>query len=334
MSIHFQVLGQPGYDNALYVQVDSGQNVRRILFDCGEGTVSMLPFAEVLGLEYLFFSHLHMDHVAGFDSLFRAVYARENLPMQVWGPAGTARIMQHRVQGFLWNLTEKLVSPWIVRDVLEDAVEATRLEHIAEFDTARPFERTDREGVLLETPEFSVRAVQLEHLTPSLAYVLREPSRSNIDASKLASLGLKPGPWLREMKQASPAQKTIQVDGVERDLEALRAELLVTTEGDSIAYLTDFLLDDAAVEKLLPLLRGCKTVVCESQYLAEDRALALKNYHMTADRVAALAKAAQVGELILFHVSDRYHQTGQWRALLREARAVFPRTRYPPHWVL
>ena len=333
MSIHFQILGQPGHDNALYVQVDSGQNLSRLLFDCGEDCPNALPFAEVLRIEHLFFSHLHMDHVAGFDSLFRMVYARENLPMQVWGPAGTTRIMQHRVQGFLWNLTEKLESPWLVHDVLENHVEVTRLEYIAEFDTARVSEQHPHNGTILQTPEFSVQVVQLDHLTPSLAYVLREPSKANIDTSKLAALGLKPGPWLREMKEASPEQKTIMVNGVERDLEALKAELMVVTEGDSIAYLTDFLLDDAAMEKLLPIIRGCKTVVCESQYLAEDRALALKNYHMITDRVATLAKEAKVGELVLFHVSDRY-DAGQWKALLREARAIFSNTHFPTHWVL
>lgn len=333
MSIHFQILGQPGYDNALYLQVDSGHRVSRLLFDCGEDCPDALPFAEVLKIEHLFFSHLHMDHVAGFDSLFRMVYARENLPMQVWGPAGTTRIMQHRVQGFLWNLTEKLESPWFVHDVLEDQVEVTRLEYIAQFDTAEPFEQRSHSGTILQTPEFSVQVVQLDHLTPSLAYVLREPSKLNIDTSKLAALGLKPGSWLREMKEAGTTQKTIMVNGAEHDLEALKTELMVATEGDSIAYLTDFLLDDAAMEKLLPMLRGCKTVVCESQYIAEDRALALKNYHMTADRVATLAKEAKVGELILFHVSDRY-DPGHWKALLREAQAIFPNTHYPAHWKL
>jgi ribonuclease Z len=333
MSIHFQVLGQPGHDNALYVQVDSGQNVSRLLFDCGEDCPNALPFAEVLRIEHLFFSHLHMDHVAGFDSLFRMVYARENPPMQVWGPFGTTRIMQHRVQGFLWNLTEKLESPWLVYEVLGNQLEVTRLEYIAEFDTAPVFEQRNHNGIILQTPEFSVQMVQLDHLTPSLAYVLREPNKVNIDTSKLAGLGLKPGPWLREMKEAGPAQKTIVVNGVERDLGVLKSDLTVTTEGDSIAYLTDFLLDDAAMEKLLPVVGGCKTVVCESQYLAEDRALALKNYHMTSDRVATLAKEAKVGQLILFHVSDRY-EAGQWKALLREARAIFPNTHYPAHWEL
>ena len=49
-------------------------------------------------------------------------------------------------------------------------------------------------------------------------------------------------------------------------IEELRAAMLTEFTGDSIAYLTDFILDEDAVARLLPLLQGCKTIVCESAY--------------------------------------------------------------------
>ena len=108
MSIVFRVLGQAGRDNALLVQVDSGQAVERLLFDCGEGCLSELSFAEVTSIDHLFFSHLHMDHVGGFDSFFRCTFNRDTRPNHIWGPPETARIMQHRFEGFLWNLHEQM----------------------------------------------------------------------------------------------------------------------------------------------------------------------------------------------------------------------------------
>jgi ribonuclease Z len=45
MTLSFQVLGDAGRDNALLVKVDSGQAVSRLLFDCGDGCLSRLPFA-------------------------------------------------------------------------------------------------------------------------------------------------------------------------------------------------------------------------------------------------------------------------------------------------
>ncbi len=104
MTLSFQVLGDPGHDNALIVTIDTGQSITRLLFDCGENCVSRLPFSEVQSIDHLFFSHLHMDHVAGFDSFFRCVYGRTERPNHIWGPAGTGKIMHHRFQGFLWNL--------------------------------------------------------------------------------------------------------------------------------------------------------------------------------------------------------------------------------------
>ena len=54
---------------------------------------------------------------------------------------------------------------------------------------------------------------------------------------------------------------------------------------------------------------------------------------MTSTQVARLASRAGVGRLVLFHLSDRYRPEG-WGELLAEARAVFPHTDFPGHWVV
>lgn len=155
MSITFRVLGQAGRDNALLVQIDSGQSVERLLFDCGEGCLSELPFGEVLAIDY--------------------------------------------------------------------------------------------------------------------------------------------------------------------------------TRGESLAYLTDFLLDEPAIELLVDFLHGTGTIICEGQYRHADLELARKNFHMTTVLSATLARQAQVRELVLFHVSDRYVRA-DWVEMLREAREVFSNTRFPLQW--
>jgi ribonuclease Z len=107
--------------------------------------------------------------------------------------------------------------------------------------------------------------------------------------------------------------------------------LVTVTPGDSVAYLTDFLLDDAASDRLTEALKGVGSVVCESQYRQADLELARRNYHMTSVQAASLAARAGVGQLVLFHLSDRYQPEG-WAELLAEARAVFPATTFPDHW--
>jgi len=333
MSISFRILGTAGSDNALLMQVDSGQAVERLLFDCGDACLSDLPFAEIQAIDQLFFSHLHMDHVGGFDAFFRSTFNRQAKPNQIWGPPGSMRILQHRFQGFLWNLHEEMAATWRVSDVHPQEIHTARFELREAFATAhdegaQPYVRTlwEGEGCVVE-------AITMNHRTPTLAYIVREKARRNVDTSRLSSLGLKPGPWLKQLKEASSSTDMVEIDGVLHSMNELRERLIVETPGDSIAYLTDFLLDEPAMERLTDALHDCRVMVCEGQYRHADIELARKNFHMTTVLAATLAKSAKVEDLVLFHLSDRYPRA-DWLEMLKEARQVFPKTTYPPHWDL
>jgi ribonuclease Z len=333
MTIRVQVLGQPGQDNAMLVHIDSGQGIDRLLFDCGEDCLREQPLAEIQAIDHLCFSHLHMDHVAGFDSFFRANFNRDSKPNHIWGPPSTTAILQGRLRGYMWNLYENDSGTWFVHDVAEQEVHTSRFEMREAFDVChdegcRPFT-----GLLLEQASYSIETLHMDHRTPSLAYIVREAPRHNIDLSRLQTLGLRSGPWLRQLKQPEPGQTHLDIAGQQYALAELRQALLVTTPGDAVAYLTDFRLDEAAMQRLVPALRGCSTVVCECQYRREDQELARRNYHMTTTQVGELAHRADVGELILFHLSQRY-TAEQWRAMLTETQMVFPRARFPASWPL
>ncbi len=333
MSIKFRILGTAGRDNALLVQVDSGQALEQLLFDCGDGCLSELSFAEIRSIDHVFFSHLHMDHVGGFDSFFRCTFNRDAKPNRIWGPPETARILQHRFQGFLWNLHEEMAGTWLVTDIHPGQTRTFRFELLEAFATAHdqgiePCARTIMEGA-----GFTVDAVTMDHRTPTIAYVVREKARHNVDTSRLASLGLRPGPWMKQLKEPSNSSESVVIDGVSHSMDELRRALIVETPGDAIAYLTDFLLDEAAMTRLADALRGCKTIICEGQYRHADSELASKNFHMTTVQSATLAQRAQVSELVLFHLSDRY-LPADWLEMLAEARKIFPNTHYPPQWNL
>lgn len=333
MSLSSQVLGTAGRDNALLVTVDSGQAIEKLLFDCGDGCLGQLPFGEVQTINHLFFSHLHMDHVSGFDTFFRCTFNRTLPENHIWGPPHTAEILHHRFQGFIWNLVGDQQATWRVHDLHVDHVETYRFELGEAFAQAHDAGSRTSDRKVLHGPGYQVEAFLMDHGTPSVAYVVRESPRVNIDTGKLAQLGMRPGPWLQKVRgtRADDAE-TVIVEGVSRPLKELQTDLLVETPGDSVAYLTDFLLDDAAMDRLTEVLQGVGTLVCESQYRHSDVELALRNYHMTATQVATLAKRADVGRLVLFHLSDRY-QSGEWQQMLSEAQAIFPATSFPLHWV-
>lgn len=331
MSISYQVLGKPGRDNALRVRIDSGQAVAWVHFDCGEDCLDCLTSGEVLDIDHIFFSHLHMDHIGGFDSFFRCTFDRQDKPNHLWGPPQTSAILQHRFQGFMWNLHGEMRGSWWIHDLHEGYV------HCQRFELNEAFARTHEEGtddcnrIALEHSDYQVEFLTMDHRTPSLAYLLREKPSLNVRVDKLMQCGLKPGPWLQEIKEPAPGQSTISIAGTTHALADLQKDLLQVTPGDTIAYLTDFLLDERAMNRLIPFLSGCGTLVCECQYRQADRDLASRNYHMTTQQVGELAHQAGARELILFHLSDRYTRA-EWREMLEEVRAIFPDTHFPNEW--
>ena len=329
MAINYQILGQPGRDNALLVRVDSGQNISRLMFDCGDGCLDALSISEIQSIDTLFFSHFHMDHVAGFDSFFRCNFGRDNRRNEVFGPAGTRLILHHRFQGFWWNLHQDLQAIWQVHDVTPEEVLAAEFRANDAFQSRHDIASQSHDGSIVAHEDYTVRAIQLEHNGPSIGYRIDETTRTNIDTTRLKELGLKPGPWLRDLKEGRSGE--IEIDGQPREIDSLREELLTQSAGESIAYITDFLLDESAHERLTTFLRGCDTVVCEAQYRDDDSELAAKNFHATTRRVGRLAAAAEIGELKLFHLSDRYTKD-EWLEMLDECLSEFPSTRFSNEW--
>jgi len=333
VSLRYEVLGLPGRDNALWLTVDSGQGTERYLFDCGDECLAGKTFSEIQSLDGLLFSHLHMDHVGGFDAFFRCVFDRRSRGNRIWGPPDTARILGHRFQGFLWNLSEDLEGSWLVTDIGTDAIRTSRHELHEGFTSAHDAGTEPFGGTILETDGCRIEARHLDHRTASMAYLVREPAHRNVDAERLAAAGLRPGAWTKALKSPSAPGATIDVDGRTLSLDHLRRDLVRETPGESIAYLTDFRLDDASLPALAAWLSGTTTLVCESSFRAADADVAATHRHMTTHATATLAREAGVGELVLFHLSDRYAGEA-WRGMLAEARAIFPQTRFPDHWTI
>src|SRR5262249_50690790 len=151
---------------------------------------------------------------------------------------------------------------WLVHDVHPGKVESYRFELAEAFALGHKEGSCPFEQQLVTGPGFVVEARLMDHGTPSLAYLVRETPRINVGEAKLAALGLQPGPWLKQGRQEPRTQEPeiIVVGEATHRLADLREALLVVTPGQSVAYLTDFLLDEAALERLAGMVRGCTTV--------------------------------------------------------------------------
>jgi ribonuclease Z len=331
MSISFEILGAPGHDNAVLMRVDTGQSTDRLLFDCGHACLENVPYGEVLNIDHLFFSHLHMDHVGGFDVFFCSLFNRVSKPNQIWGPPGTRDTLHHRFRGFLWNLHNEMNAAWHVHDIFPATIASSRFELNEAFAAAHEEGEVVYHKTILDTPTYCVQAITMDHRTPVIAYLVKEKNHFNINTERLTQLGLPPGPWLQQLKSVEHPAEQVMIHDQPHSLAMLRAELLVETPGDSVAYLTDFLLDETAMERLTHFLQGCHTIICEGQYRQADMSLAQRNYHMTTALSAQLAERVEAHQLVLIHLSRRYERP-EWLEMLREARAWFPNTHYASNW--
>ncbi len=332
MSLNYHILGKPGWDNGLFVIVNSGTKIYRILFDCGENILKVLSQRDINSIDYLLFSHLHIDHVAGFDYFFRRNYNREKKPVFVYGPTGTIDIIHKRLQGFVWNLTEGVPGLWYITDLKEGKQSSSLFKTSEGYTIEYQDEDKKFEGLLIDNPDFSIQVVFLNHISPSAAYFLKEKPSINIDKEALERTGLVPGPWLEKVRDLSISSgESVIVNGKSYKLKALRDKLLKRRNGESIGYLTDFIYENETRDKIKKVFKGCDTMICESQYLSTEKELASKNYHLISKQAARLARDAGAGKLILFHVSDRY-KIKDYPLILAEAREIFSDTFFPPEW--
>lgn len=334
MSIRYQVLGQPGRDNALFVEIDTGQAIHRLLFDCGEGCLRELSVSQIQAIDGLMFSHFHIDHVAGFDEFLRSNYNRANGPVRVWGPTDATERIHHRLQGVTWNLVDGAPGEFVVTDIHADRLVTTSFLTRERFAVAHGRGETPFAGTLIDHPDYRVTACLLDHGTPSVAYCVREMPRLNIAMDALDRLGLGPGAWLKQIKDlAVDPHDEIQLGGKKFRIGPLREQLLVTTLGESIAYLSDFRLDTESEARLAALLEGCTTIVCECSFRNAEEEPARRTFHVVSADVGRLAARIKPQKLILFHLSDRYTR-GQWQEQLAEVRTLFPQTSFPESWRL
>jgi ribonuclease Z len=77
---------------------------QKFIFDAGRGALQRLNQAKVKWRDVtgVFLTHLHSDHVVGFPDLWLTGWLTpgRDVPLQVWGPRGTKKMMSHLEQAF------------------------------------------------------------------------------------------------------------------------------------------------------------------------------------------------------------------------------------------
>jgi ribonuclease Z len=301
---------------------------RSVLFDLGEG--HRLPARLAHQVTDVFISHAHIDHISGFLWLMRSRIG--DFPScRLFGPPGLAKHIAGLLHGIHWDRIGEGGPRFAVMELHNDRLVGYELragKTISESFTDRPAP----DGLLLDDPDFKVRAVSLDHgAIPVLAYRLEQAAKLNVRKERLRTRHLPPGPWLGELKR-NVAQNDLQAAILLPDSSTVAAgslapELLLITPARTLVYATDCSDSETNREKLTGLARGAHTFFCEAAFLVADREYAEKSGHLTTHACGAIGQAAEVDQLVPFHFSRRYEK--KMLQVYDEVREFYPRIVLP-----
>jgi ribonuclease Z len=295
------------------------------LFDLGD--LAPLSPRDLLRITHVFVSHMHMDHFIGFDALLR-VHVGRTKTITLYGPAGLAARVGHRLAGYEWDLVDGYAD-----DLMFDVVELLAADRIAKsrFSLKRRFEveplgeHGAENGVLGSANGLTVTAAMLEHHGVSVGYAVAEPVHVNIWGNKVVESGLELGAWLKPLKEAvrdgRPDDEPIALpEGRSEPLGALRS-LVSVESGQKLAYVTDVRDTPANREAIARLAAGADLLFIEASFAAADREKADARAHLTTTAAGEIARAAGVRRVEPFHFSPRYG--GEEERMLDEVERAF-----------
>jgi len=304
-----RLVNGPLFDPVLYVCIPNDRSA--LLFDCGR--IKGLSNREVLSIDHVFISHTHMDHFMGMDQVLKVILHRQD-PLFVYGPEGITEKVLSKLNAYTWNLTYDYGLEIIIHEVGPYDIK------ISKASASKCFDVTDQSIIpktghtIVSNPGYWVDAVILDHNIPCMCYALQEPFHMNIRGDVLAEKGFIPGKWIDLMKGHIMTGSQTEyvdvetVDGFKRIRAGELCEaLVIITEGQKIAYITDIRYSQANLERIEEIARGVDMLFIEAFYMDELRGQAGRKAHLTSCQAGMIARMLNAKRVFPMHISPRYH---------------------------
>jgi ribonuclease Z len=246
----------------------------------------MMRYGVSFGLDDIFFTHTHADHILGLTGLLRtlALQGRTD-PLRLWGPRGSAKSLRQCIT--------------LGGDRLTYPVTVTEIEA----------------GASLQRKDYQIHTFAVDHAgTRALGYAVDEGIRlGRFNPERARSLGVPEGPlWGRLHRGETITLPDGRVVDPATLVGAPRRGRKVVLTGDS-----------RPCAATIEAAQGADLLVHEATFATDEAERARETGHSTAQEAAEVAAAASVERLLLTHLSARYSR--DWGLLEEEARAVFPR---------
>jgi len=257
------------------------------LIDCGEGTQVQLRKSKIKfsRINHILISHLHGDHFFGLPGLISTfrLLGRTN-ELHIYGPQG----IKEAITLFL-----KLGDSWTNYPLIFHELSSTEPEKI------------------YEDKKVTITTIPLDHRIYTNGFLFKEKlAERKLNIAAVAKYKIDKC-YFQNIKNGK--------DIVLENNQVIRNALLTFDPPAPKSYA--FCSDTAYSEKIIPLISNVDVLYHEATFLESERKLAPKTKHATAKEAAAIAKAANVGILILGHFSTRYASLELFR---EEAKTIFP----------
>jgi len=261
---------------------------QRFLIDCAEGTQRQIlqsgfGFKE---MRRILLTHGHLDHILGLGGLL-STFGR-------W-----EAITRIEIYGGRWALDR-------VRDLVKVVLRGKEVEIDIDLIEVKP-------GVLIQEKNLTISAFSVVHRgSGCFGYIFQERTKRPFLVERAEALGVPAGPERRRLvagETITLANGTVVTPG-----DVLGAPV----PGTKLVYVGDVARIDEVIEPAF----AADALVMEATYLEEDAEIARQFGHITAAASARAARAAQVKQLYLTHISRRYSGA----QIEAEARAIFPNT--------
>lgn len=245
---------------------------RSILIDCGEGTqMQMRKFGiKFQKIDIVLISHLHGDHYFGLIGLMSTMHLLgRTKPLKIIAPIGLSALISLQLK-------------------TSYAVLGYDYE-IQELDDKFS-------GLVFEDEKIRIESFPLRHKIPTHGYsVIRKEKERKLLADKVENDGVKIEYFHRLKKGEDIADETGRI---------LKSNKY-TLPGDP-AKKYSFCSDTEYFEEVIPFIKNADLLYHEATFLEDLQERAKETKHSTAKEAAMIAVKAEVGKLILGHLSARY----------------------------